>query len=955
MADRNLVRSSSTRMAALITALAWVGGAQTPAASLPVEEPPPLYADYAEAHGLLSGKPTFRQMVKSREMQRFYRFLEAQSYTARAVTDGSWSAAATWADDRPPRDGDAVWIPADLRVTIEAPVAARVKLLRVDGTLSFGPDHDSRLTVETMAVTHRGLLQIGTADRRVAPDRTVEVVFADRGPRDRKADPFDITGGLIVTGRVRIFGAERASFSLPAGELRRGMREIPFERLPTGWRQGDLLLLPGTSRQRGEDERIAVRRVSPVDNTVVLDSPLLFDHLGPHPGLVPVGNLTRNVVFRSESPDRPSRRGHVMFMHTLTGIHVDGAGFYELGRTRARSPASSPKLDEDGLLVAGTDDNTVGRYAVHFHIRSGARRSLPANVVRGSAIVGSPKHGLVNHGGHVVAERNVSYDVAGSHFFSENGSELGRFESNLAVYSEGVEDPNLNARMYAFEFGQTGHGFWLAGGGIEVVDNYAFGHRHTAFAFFTRHIAEHGRVVSFPADNLLPEQRAIAAGRKRVRVTEVPFRATGNVAAASGRGLQVSYNQHWRPFGFARHDLYSEARDGTFWAMRGAPVFIEYSRNLALSDLTLIGDGGRDRYGVRTNRESSNVRLSRLDVRGFRTGVQMPRWGRNSLRESTLDNVVDVLIESATRDGRVIDMDDLEFVATEAGDGPAKQHKIRLAMREPAATGNGAKRITATDSVLGTSFQYDLIRLDDKQLYFVEQGADATPFASADLPELRGRTAGEIWRDYRLAVGGALAPADAVRVEGVHGLIGSVTPAGTLVARMHAGDSGNLGRKAEIRPDIVATRQSRDFEVVLIDGDGNRFEHTIAELREGWNVVATPTRDPQQHMIVFCDSRPPEFVPHARFPAQIHPDDLEYGIAVSGWKRDWLGSVAVETKMVELFDELTADDGVVHLDFPISDYLGNERLVSLRLQVSEAAARRGSSIDHYVEGPGQRR
>ena len=77
----------------------------------------------------------------------------------------------------------------------------------------------------------------------------------------------------------------------------------------------------------------------------------------------------------------------------------------------------------------------------------------------GNVIVDSPKHGLVNHGGHVVAENNVTYAVHGSHFFAENGSEVGAFRDNLAIYSKGSGD-KVRARDCVFDFGHGGHGFW---------------------------------------------------------------------------------------------------------------------------------------------------------------------------------------------------------------------------------------------------------------------------------------------------------------------------------------------------------------------------------------------------------------------------------------------------------------------------------------------------------------
>src|SRR5438105_4759334 len=47
------------------------------------------------------------------------------------------------------------------------------------------------------------------------------------------------------------------------------------------------------------------------------------------------------------------------------------------------------------------DQNTIGRYALHFHVISGARIDVSPHVVRNNVVRRSPKHGIVNHGGHV--------------------------------------------------------------------------------------------------------------------------------------------------------------------------------------------------------------------------------------------------------------------------------------------------------------------------------------------------------------------------------------------------------------------------------------------------------------------------------------------------------------------------------------------------------------------------
>src|SRR5262249_35872447 len=79
-------------------------------------------------------------------------------------------------------------------------------------------------------------------------------------------------------------------------------------------------------------------------------------------------------------------------------------------------------------------------------------------------------------------------------------------------------------------------------------------------------------------------------------------------------------------------------------------------------------------------------------------------------------------------------------------------------------------------------------RWQGRQLYYQEQAADFVPFPREVPPsrakqlgsavgcvpdELLGKTNAELWRQYGLAIGGVVAPADAATVPRIHGLMGS--------------------------------------------------------------------------------------------------------------------------------------------------------------------------------------
>src|SRR5215813_6702689 len=144
-----------------------------------------------------------------------------------AARSGDWSDAATWSSGIP-ADGARVLIPDGVTVTVSAPVAAALEWIRVDGSLRFAPDQDSRLQVTTMLVTAGGALSIGEPDRCVSPDKTAELLFMPRTAEQRRNDKLDISGGLIALGAVQFCGASKAAFAVPSNVLYAGVSRLVF-------------------------------------------------------------------------------------------------------------------------------------------------------------------------------------------------------------------------------------------------------------------------------------------------------------------------------------------------------------------------------------------------------------------------------------------------------------------------------------------------------------------------------------------------------------------------------------------------------------------------------------------------------------------------------------------------------------------------------------------------------
>ena len=198
---------------------------------------------------------------------------------------------------------------------------------------------------------------------------------------------------------------------------------------------------------------------------------------------------------------------------------------------------------------------------------------MSPHVFSDNVIVDSPKHGLVNHGGYVVAEDNVTFAIHGSHFFAENGSEIGAFRHNLAVFSRGSGEHIEGRQEGIGDFGHGGHGFWSNSPALVMEGNYAFHHRGPAYVIFaapveaaagTQHVFFRGgaRIANFPRENLDSTLRDLAT-EPYVTPTTIPFRFSRNIAANSARGLEI-----WHTNEISDHNLQSVVEDCVFWDIR---------------------------------------------------------------------------------------------------------------------------------------------------------------------------------------------------------------------------------------------------------------------------------------------------------------------------------------------------------------------------------------------------
>ena len=737
-----------------------------------------------------------------------------ESVTHRAVEDGAWDDEGIWEGGDVPDDGARVMIEADTEVTLEHRDSARLKTVRVDGTLRFDPDEDTHLLVETLVTAPGSLLEIGRPADPVAADVEARLTFTDLGPIDEEWDPDRLSTGLLTMGAVAVHGAEKTTWTALTEAPRRGDRTLELPEAPTNWGLGDRVVVPGNHPVEDQDEEAVVTGVD--GRTVELDRTLAHDHVPPAEDLdAYVLNLTRNVRLDSENPDVP-RRGHVMFMADEVDLRYAGA--YELGRTDKSYPFTDPVR---GVPPEDVSANPRGRYAIHFH-ETGVEGEDPARI-EGVAIHGSPGWGIVNHHAHVDVLDSVTYDVLGSGFVTEGGNERGSFRRNFALRSEGsghVTDSRAfrdnDEPGQVDDFGHGGHGFWLQGPAVTVENNVAAGHRHYGFVFWNRPLIDRelypgeaihnarGSVPNFPVEYLdgyerLKESDYVADGE--ISSALVPIQQfQDNTVFASGGGLEIS--RHMFGHDHTRYEEYAVVEDFTAydigplisewddvigpdqWNGQGGNngLTIRYSHNLRVRGARLLGGSGGGREdatdGVGINRNTPypfNVVIEDSVVEGWGRGITAMTRGVYLVRNTDLSNDRNVVVHghdhgrprkivlegNSFREGSLLSVEEADLEHLDPG---------RLFGVENGIDVDGR-------AVYLDAQRPDAVPIPDGEaLKALDEEDELADLVDGDPEELVGMTNRELHQAHGIAVHGAVAPDDAESVEWIEG--GLLGPSG---------------------------------------------------------------------------------------------------------------------------------------------------------------------------------
>lgn len=605
-----------------------------------------------------------------------------------AVNDGSWFDPNTWQQGQVPGTDAKVVISEGVHVTYDAESDTRLETVRVDGTLEFAHNRNTKIVVDTFIASPTSTLTIGSETNPIQANKTARIVIADNGEIDSNWDSTLISRGMITHGKVRIHGAEKLDFISLATDASAGDNELVLNlpdgmNTPAGWQVGDQLVLGGTSynpngsdkdNSRFQDEVLTIteingNRIKFTNNDITSgDNTILrFDHQRPQ-GFededlkLYIANTSRNIIFETENAETvpTQQRGHVMFMHN-PDVEVQNAGFYNLGRSDKNRLTDDPIKNVDGSPGSGT--NPRGRYALHLH-RTGADdiNSTPS-LVKGNAIVGSPGWGLVHHDSHAVLEDNVVFDVVGSGIAAEAGNELGAWRNNITIKTTGDDNPKATfdneARVPLFDMGFNGEGYWVQGAAqVEMVDNIAISAAGGGINIFSGvdGISRVREADTVAVKNMSPELQSVLSQASfdddpdTLDVTNVPLRRLSGFESYNSDMGMIFWN-HMRnndaQLGFQgpnlkeAHDVRSLVDNFKLWNIYGEGIFTQYSSQIDFVDGLIVGDpdnpvpfkkginGDGRGYGIGLNPLSQDLLFKNIRVEGFEHGVKLPWEGPN--------------------------------------------------------------------------------------------------------------------------------------------------------------------------------------------------------------------------------------------------------------------------------------------------------------------------------------
>ncbi len=574
---------------------------------------------------------------------------------------GSWSSTATWQGGVIPTANHVVRILAGHTVSIDDTLASAYTVA-IDGKLAFNPGANTRLKVTNLEVMAGnmgmgapGVLEVGTAVNPVAANVVAEIVIAN-SPLGGSVSDIDQYGtGIVVLGKMTMHGSVKTpTFVRLATEPRVGQTTLTLSAPVSGWRAGDRIVLPDTRHIKESEvtgggwvnainqwEERTVQAISADGLTVTLNSALQYDHLGardlngvldflPH-----VGNLTRNIVIRSESAT--GTRGHMLAIHKADG-DIRYALFKDMGRTT--------------YLPLNATTNHIGRYPIHMHHLSGPVQTpangyqftLIGNAVDGGSVETQFKWGITVHGSHYGAiHDNVVYNYNGAAIATEDGSEsFNVFDRNFVL--RGMGEPNDAVSEARMAMGTEGVGFWFRGPNNFVRNNVAANYQNptTEAAYGYAYQLRFLGTIAIPnfkgADTMVAGQFTNRDGNNLPILQFENNEAYG--AMQGGFTLWWVGSQDPQPGTSAQDSI---IKDLKLWNTYNKTVYMYPSQKVIFDGLKIRGSFGPDSRccgnGVYfADYSSKGIVIRNSDIQGMEEGITAPEAGFGPEPNLTVEN-----------------------------------------------------------------------------------------------------------------------------------------------------------------------------------------------------------------------------------------------------------------------------------------------------------------------------
>ncbi|MBT5470430.1 MAG: PKD domain-containing protein, partial [Nitrospina sp.] len=740
------------------------------------------------------------------------------SPTVVAQSNGLWSDQSIWSTNQVPSSGARVSIPQNIQVTYDANSSEGIDCIEIgaQGELSWAPDQDTLLHVSNLQILPNGTLTIGSDQNPI--NNQAEVVIQDIPLDVNGRDPRQYGNGIHGFGTVQVKGAPMdRTFIRFASEPLAGQTTLELEQSPLGWLPGDRLIIPDTrqipfrknKKYISQAEEPTIQAIT--GSTVTLNSPLVFDHLGPRDangnvgpielGMLPhVGNLSRNVIIRSVRLSETSKssycsgpqnvldasncvtRGHILLMERAA-VDIRYAGLENLGRTTIGS-LNNTSIDGSGN-VASIGSNQIGRYSIHLHhvmgpvneTNTGNQFTLVGNVIEGML-----KWGLAVHDSHYgLVKDNIAYDGQGSAITTEDGNEsFNVFERNFVVHTKAgdqeqvLESPKRGGVFSGRKlFGTTRDGFWFSGMNNFLRDNVVANAPDFAYNYNGYYLSQDQPIPNFRGANMETDSTIQTA-------LPVLESARNEAYGATGQGLWATWSKGCCNVGLNKEvSLFEGYR---IWHVNHAGAEFFHENGNTLDDFILRNnpsisaqnEGGSLRFNsgfhfANSSYENGKTIFRNIDMQGFNVGIRMPLRPEDGTDEPNITLLENSFLKNYEniRVG-LPNIDSMETIIRNVKTEPLNIQGVRGQPSQPTAIRMRYSLSRFTNLVNRSSrtylYDFNAIPGNNFEVFFEEQAPD---FLIPPEPSFNGRLKGcpesgltnqQCFAKYSVAVASAIAP-----------------------------------------------------------------------------------------------------------------------------------------------------------------------------------------------------